>query len=692
MKSKLLTIRLLHLRKTFIAMALLLQFTVTGQVTFTDSNLPIVIINTDIDPNTGQPMEIPDDPKIQGSMKIIYHTDGTRNYMTDQNTPALLNYNGRIKIEIRGSSSQALPKKQYGWTTYENDNSTKKNVSLLDMPSENDWILNGLAFDPSLLRDYFSYNLTRQIGNYASRTRYCEVVINGEYKGLYVLQEKIKDDSNRVNIEEIEDTDNTFPNLSGGYITKADKTTGGDPVAWIMDSYVGTSDFIHELPKPEDVTPQQDTYIHSQFLALESTTGANNSSLATGYPSVIDIPTFVDFMIINELASNADAYQISTFFHKDRGGKLRAGPVWDMNLTYGNDLFDFGFDRSHTDVWQFSDGGNEGPKFFTDLFNNPMYKCYMAKRWNELTAAGQPLNYTVMAAYIDDIVEEISEAAVREQAAWGTVPNHALEIANMKTWLSERVTWLTNNIGTFNLCNNVAVPSLVIAKINYNPGTSAEFPVANDQEFIEVKNTGTTTVNLTGIYLKELGISYQFPANSTLAAGQSAFLAKNPAVFQTKHNITAFGQYQRNLSNSSQALVLADGFGNIIDSVTYDDSSPWPDADGNGTYLTLIDLALDNSLASSWSASANANLLSSERFTTDTGIAVYPNPVSGTLRINSGEVINNIEVYDIYGKLLQNSRTSSAEAQIDFTLYPTGIYLLKISGNTGTKVQKVVKQ
>ena len=159
--------------------------------TFTDSNLPIVVITTDLDSN-GQSLTILDDPKILASMKIIKHPDGSRNYLSDASNSAYLNYNGRIGIEIRGSSSQSLPKKGYGLTTLKADNVSNNNVSLLGMPSENDWILNGLAFDPSLIRDYLSYNLSRQIGEYATRTVYCELVINGEYRGLYLLQEKIK--------------------------------------------------------------------------------------------------------------------------------------------------------------------------------------------------------------------------------------------------------------------------------------------------------------------------------------------------------------------------------------------------------------------------------------------------------------------------------------------------------------------
>lgn len=689
MKQQLRTEQFRHLRKFFIAAFLLIQAVSWSQVTLTDSNLPIVIITTDNDPNSGQPMEIPDDPKIPASMKIIFHPDGTRNYMADQNTAGFLNYNGRIKIELRGSSSQLLEKKQYGWTTYENNDTTKKDVSLLGMPSERDWILNGLAFDSSLIRDYLCYNLTRQMGQYATRTQFCEVIINGDYRGLYILQEKIKDDSKRVNIEEIDEAAVTGMPLTGGYITKADKTTGGDPLAWQMDSYQGwPTDFIHELPKPEDVTPAQNDYIHSQFQALESTTGANNASVANGYPSVIDIPTFVDFMIINEFSSNVDAYQISTFFHKDKGGKLRAGPAWDFNLSLGLDVFG---DRSQPDIWQFSNGDNEGAKFWTDLFNNSTYKCYFSRRWHELTQEGQPFSFSHIDTFIDETIDRISEASVREQQRWGTVPNLGEEVHIIKDFIIERMAWMDANIGSFTACSNITLPQLVISRINYNPGESTEFPESDDQEFLQITNAGTTTIDLTGVYLSELGISYQFPVGATLAAGESLYIASNPTVFESKYGVAPFGQFQRNLSNNTQKLVLADGFGNVIDVVEYDDDAPWPDADGSGSYLQLVSLTLDNSLASSWVASSSDSL-DTDKFNTMSSTVIYPNPVGDMLYVKSGEVINNIEVYDIYGKVLQSKSYSTESATIDLSQYSSGIYLLKVSAESGILTRKIVKK
>ncbi len=673
---------LLLFRKNALLTVLLLGVVSYGQVTFTDSNLPIFIITTDIDPDTGEPIEIPDDPKVWASLKVIYHPDGSRNYMTDADTEEFLNYNARIKIELRGSSSQALEKKQYGWTTYDNEG-TKQKVSLLGMPKENDWILNGLAYDASLMRDYINYNLARSIGQYATRTQYCEVVINGDYRGLYILQEKIKDDTNRVNIDKISNDD-----VTGGYITKADKDTGGDPIAWTMESYAGFTDFIHEQPKPEDITIAQNDYIHVQFTDLENTSGAHNHNAASGYPSVIDVPTFIDFMIVNEFSSNVDAYQISTFFHKDRGGKLRAGPVWDFNLSLGLDVFG---DRSKTDVWQFSNGDNEGARFWTDLFDDDTYKCYFAKRWNQLTMTGQPLNYNSLSDFIDETIALIEEASEREQLRWGTVPNLEGEADAIKDFIQARLLWITEHAGSFTACSDVEVPTLVISRINYNPGESDEFPESDDQEFIEITNTEASEVNLTGIYLSELGVSYQFPANTSIAAGEKIYIASNTDVFEAKYGVTAFGQFVRNMSNSNQNLVLSDAFGNKIDEVHYFDSDPWPDADGNGKFLVLTDITFDNALASSWTAVDEASL-STHSFTDPAAIVIYPNPVNERLTIYSDKTLRNIEVYDIYGKQLQNLHLNSNSIVVNFAQYASGIYFIKIDGETGTVTRKIVRQ
>lgn len=651
----------------------------------TDSNLPIVIINTD------GGIQIPDNPRVRASMKIILRGQGERNYVTDQNNPLYLNYDGRIDIEIRGSSSQVSDKKNYGFTTRKADNVTNNNVSLLDMPVENDWILNGMVFDPALIRDYICYNLSRQIGEYASRTAYCELIINGEYKGLYLLQEKIKADNNRVDVTKISINDNSFPDVTGGYITKADKTTGGDPVAWTMYSISWTAvDYIHEIPKPEVVTSSQNEYIHNQFTNLEFSALNQDISVANGFPSVIDIPSFIDYMIISELGSNADSYQFSTFFHKDRNGKLRAGPIWDNDLTFGNDLFFWGFDRSKTNVWQFSNGDNTGARFWKDLFNNDEFRCYLSKRWNELTQPGQALNLSVLSAFIDHTVINIAEAVGRDNNLWLNTGNHQQRIEAVKTFLNERITWLTNNLGSYASCSNVAVPPLVITKIMYHPSAAVEFPDTDDLEYLEITNNGDQSVDLSGVYFAGTGFVFQFPSGSVMDPYSSIILAGNFRAFRSNYGFAPFGQFTRNLSDKSENLVLCDGFGNIIDHVIYSDTVPWPDADGNGYYLKLISPDLDNNDPLNWIASQDI-ITSVIDFNYDSDIQIYPNPARDILKINAVVEIKSLSLFDIYGHLLITKDVNSESFELDIRNLSKGLYILRIGASGKTYTRKIVK-
>lgn len=660
--------------------------------TFTDSNLPIVIITTDVDRATGQPREIPDDPKVPGTMKVIFRPDGSRNFVSDQNTPAYLNYNGRIGIELRGSTSQLLPKKPYGLTTLQNDLVTNNNVSLLGMPRENDWVLNSLAYDPALIRDYLSYDLARQMGTYAARGRYCEVVVNGDYKGLYVLMEKLKPDAERVNILRLTTADNTLPALSGGYMTKADKTTGGDPVAWQMESARGDKiDFIHESPKPEDITPQQQAYIRDYFFALQKAVDNRNESLADGWPALIDVPSFVDFMLMSELTSNVDSYKFSTFFHKDLGGKLRAGPIWDYNLTYGNDLFQWNFNRSLTEVWQFNNNDNEGPAFWLGLYSTPSFRCQLAKRWQELAQPGQPLSFAAISARIDQTVRDIAEAAGREERRWRTVGNHPARIAQLKTWLQARLAWLDAGLRA-PACGPTSVPKLVISKINYNPRAVNGAP-GNDLEFIELTNQTGRAVPLAGINFRELGISFQFPAGAVARANAKLYLASNAAAFQRAYGFAPAGQFFRNLSNRSQRLVLADAYGNVIDQVEYADAAPWPtEPDGNGAYLSLKDLNSDNNLAANWLAATQP--LAEEAAPAPEVVSVYPNPTQGQLNIDAGR--GNIvayEITDLAGRVLvANQEVNSFYSSLSLVGLPESVYLLRLHlGDGASQVWRISK-
>ena len=675
-------------RIKFIISALLvfISLMVSAQ-TFTDSNLPIVIIDTDGGAN------IPDEPKILATMKIIWHQDGSRNYMSDIDNPEFLNYDGRIGIERRGYSSQAYSnKKPYGLETLKDDDISNNNVSLLGMPAENDWILNPLAFDQTGMRDVLSYELSNEMGQYASRSQYCEVVLNGNYRGLYVFMEKVKADKGRVNIEKMDETCNQVPEVTGGYIVQANRADN-DPLAWQMLTYLNYwgwpvyTEFLHHYPKHENITNAQDSYIHHTFLDLEESAHSHNTSCTTGFPKVIDIPSFVDFMIMAEFSSNVDVYHLSTFFHKDRCGKLRAGPIWDYNLAFGYDAFG---DRSRYDVWQFDNGDNVGPRFWKDLFDTEEFRCHLAKRWFELTEDGMPLDYERICSRMDEIDALIAEAVARDNQRWNQMPQHAQCVNDMKDWIQQRINWLNQNIGSSQGCDEVDLPPLVISKIHYHPQDWWSID-GNQLEFIEITNNGDDEVDLTGVYFRELGITYQFPAGTHLSGREALLLCSDSLLFSEYYQITPFDQYTRKLSNKSENLVLADAWGNIIDQVHYSDSAPWPtEADGDGPFLQLKDLDSDNSLAENWTIGNSLTGIEEKNHPILTRL--YPNPTSGIVFVELSGTPLCCQILNLTGNIVFETAVSGSRFELDLHSLSSGLYLIKIIQADGTSVYgKVVK-
>jgi hypothetical protein len=657
-------------------------------INFTSSNLPIVILNTG-------GFDIPDEPKIEATMKIIERPDNELNYVLDESNPDYLDFDGPIQIEVRGSSSQLFSKKQYSLTTYDSKGE-KDNVKLLGLPKENDWILNALAYDTTFVRDYISYKLSNSLNQYASRAEYCELILNGEYKGIYMLLEKLKADDNRINIKKIKDDDNELPDLTGGYIVKSDKIEGTEELGWSMPSYGwGNVNFAYEVPKPEDKTSQQDDYIQNVFNQLAETSyNPSNTSLFDGYPSLIDIPSFIDFMLLNELASNVDAYQFSTFFHKDRGSKLRAGPVWDFNLTFGNDLFEWGYDRSKYNIWQFQDG-NRGARFWTDLFYDPDFSCYLTKRWRELTASGQVLNENIIHELIDETVTNILDAVNRQEQVWNMDINFGVRIANIKNFVSQRINWISDQLNSSTAdCEDVATPNLVISKIHYNP-KDLDDDDSDDFEFVEITNNSDVAWDLTGVYFGGLGFSYQFPPGFIIQAWQSVFLANKPSAFESTYGFIPFDEFFRNLSNSSHRLELLDGFGNQIDLVVYGDDAPWPEAaDGNGYYLKLKDLDLDNSLPENWIANSNFQNLLKSKNNIDLSLFVYPNPTQNILHLSATNSIEiqSVKILNLSGQMVMTKNLNEKRVSLNMSKLTSGIYFILIKLNDVTVIKEIIKE
>ncbi|WP_052331323.1 CotH kinase family protein [Lewinella cohaerens] len=418
---------------------------------FSSTNLPLVVINTN--------EEIPDEPKVLGNMQIIHNGSDQRNYLGDSGNE----YNGFIGIEIRGSSSAIFPKKSYGLETRDAQGENN-NVSLFGMPSENDWILNGPFSDKSLLRNVLTFEMGRRTGHWVPRTQLCEVFINGDYRGVYVFMEKIKRDNGRVDIAKLTEEDNAGDELTGGYIVKLDKETGGDAIAWtspfapLSGGFQSTNYLLH-YPELPDITDQQLEYISSYITDFESAIYSENlDDPATGYKNYIDVNSFVDYILTTELCKNIDSYRISTFLYKKKdsnGGKLYAGPLWDYNLAWGN--VDY-CEANLTSGWELdfntvcSGDAWLNPPFWARMITaDTAFANAMNCRWRELRSG--PWHTDSIMGFIDEQVSFLEEAQPRNFSRWPILgeyvwPNNFVgstyseEIDYLKTWTLQRLDFM----------------------------------------------------------------------------------------------------------------------------------------------------------------------------------------------------------------------------------------------------------
>ncbi|MEO6130532.1 MAG: CotH kinase family protein, partial [Saprospiraceae bacterium] len=212
-----------------------------GFVRIDSSELPIITIHT-----LGN--NIINDTKVDAQMEIRYNGPGSITHQTDSANV----YNGPIGIEIRGASSSGYPQRPYGIET-RTLTGTNKDVSLLGMPAESDWILTSNYNDRSLIRNTLSFKLFRAMGEYAPRANLCEVLIDSIYKGVYVFCEKIKRDKNRVYIAKLDSTDVNGDKLTGGYILQQnywDQVTSFQSHYSPIDHPGFDVHFVYEYPKP----------------------------------------------------------------------------------------------------------------------------------------------------------------------------------------------------------------------------------------------------------------------------------------------------------------------------------------------------------------------------------------------------------------------------------------------------------
>lgn len=433
----------------------LLSFFAFGQwgnaQVLTESNLPIIVIDSN-----GE--EITDDGKVDATMKIYYKEDGSMNSIND----APNDYNGTIEIKLRGQTSLFLfDKKSYSLETT-NAEGKDSTVNLLGMPKESDWVLHGPFSDKSLMRNALLYTMADDILSYSPRVEMVEIIVNDDYKGVYLFTEKIKRDDSRVDIAKLKDDDIDGTDVTGGYILKFDKA---DPeeIGWVSPYSISAAqptNFVYEYPSWDDIGPEQASYIQNWMTEFENVLASSNfDDPDIGYSKYINVETFIDHLLLNELSRNVDAYRISTYMYKTKDsdtklGQLYMGPVWDYNLAFGNADYCEG---STIEGWAYdfndvcSDDYFQVHFWWKRLLEDPVFESELKEKWMKLRN-GKFSNANVN-AWIDGFESQLEGPQTRNFERWPVLgiyvwPNvyigdtYKSEVDYLRGWLMDRMAWM----------------------------------------------------------------------------------------------------------------------------------------------------------------------------------------------------------------------------------------------------------
>lgn len=343
-------------------------------------------------------------------------------------------YDGAIGIKLRGNSSLSFNQKKYT-IELRDDEGKERDAELLGMPAHSDWVLLAPYNDVSAVRDPLAFQLWRDMGHWAPRTRMVEVTVDGDYRGIYILSEAIKRGKERVDIAKLKKSDVSGRDMTGGYLLRIDTFDEDDATFTSKVPGIGEGIMTSEVvwsciyPKKKKLQPEQMAYIQNYVDTVEKVIQSEGfADPKTGYARYIDVPSFVDYFIHTELSLNADGYKRSAYFYKEKqnadgtGGKLVAGPVWDYNLAYGNCNF---ANANNQEAWCFEGASNSPtPALWQRLLQDPAFRKAVKQRYKALRKGVLSLkslhayidgHARLLAPYLDSHFEKYPELLVTEE-------------------------------------------------------------------------------------------------------------------------------------------------------------------------------------------------------------------------------------------------------------------------------------
>jgi len=330
------------------------------------------------------------------------------------------NYEGKIKIRGRGHTSWRVSSKKPYKLKLKNES------AILGLPPAKNWILLAEYLDGSMLYNSVPYTTGHLLDiPFTNHIIPVEITLNGEYRGIYVFTEHKEGGPNRMDVG------------TDGVVLSFDASFDGD---WQFKSESLHLPVMVEYPESEDMNPAKLSQIQSEYNEFEKTLkGAFPNDL---YNQYIDIYTFIDYLIVNDLTLNQEIFHPkSVYVNKKNGGKYQMGIIWDFD--YG-----FGFPNNHThydmDVVNnpvLPTSSSSGSFFFNIIMKDSRVKKMYGERWKWF----RNNKYEQLKQYILNYAEVIRLGYAKDHERWGdrdSSDDLDTDIQRLLTWLDARAKFM----------------------------------------------------------------------------------------------------------------------------------------------------------------------------------------------------------------------------------------------------------
>ncbi len=441
-------------------------------VKISKTNLPIVFI--DVGGNI-----IQRNTRILARMKVIDNGAGRYNYGDTVAYPnQTVDYEGYVALKYRGNSSfNNSDKKPYSFKTLKtnvlpDNGGKKKKVKLMGMTADNDWALLAPFSDKSMMRDVLTFELARPFYDFVPHARYCELILDGTYYGIFILTERPTKGKGRLNLNDPGAVDG---DLTGDYHVEIDRNDDPyypskyHPLNGKNGSVLADKTIKYQYKDPEEedfaeLPAGTQAALNSEIDKMEDAFHASNYNEADGYRKYIDVTSFIDYMLATEFAFNIDGYRLSTGLYKYSSARAnKEGSdarwktlLWDFNIAYGNADY---YNGETTNLWQYDFNSREPsdgelvPFYWYRLLDDPAYIAEMKIRWKEYRDGSYADENIV--SKIDSIASLLTScgAMERNQQAYQIIgrkvwPNYyngstyAAEVEYLKEWIKRRLQFM----------------------------------------------------------------------------------------------------------------------------------------------------------------------------------------------------------------------------------------------------------